>query len=121
MRIRLASTTEGQIALGDALPPDIWDRRDEIVDQYWAWYDGLLPPLQDRVDNTPLPDIIERLEQADGSAIIRYGMDKQVKEEWNGVIGIQYQMNKRWMLRSEGGIIGDRKSLLLSLNYRFLL
>jgi len=38
-----------------------------------------------------------------------------------GIIGIQYQMNKRWMLRSEGGIIGDRKSLLLSLNYRFLL
>jgi hypothetical protein len=121
MRLRMGSTTQGQIALGDALPPDVWDRRDEIVSEYWAWYDGLLPPLQDKVDNTPLPDIIERLEQADGSAIIRYGMDKQVKEEWNGIIGIQYQMNKRWMLRSEGGIIGDRKSLLLSLNYRFLL
>ncbi|MGA9271451.1 MAG: hypothetical protein WBV45_12585 [Lutimonas sp.] len=36
-------------------------------------------------------------------------------------IGIQYQLNKRWMLRSEGGIIGNRKSILLSLNYRFLL
>jgi hypothetical protein len=121
MRIRMSSTTEGQIALGDALPPDVWDRRDEIVAEYWGWYDGLLPPIQEKVDNTPLPDIIERLEQADGSVIIRYGMDKQVKEEWNGVIGIQYQMNKRWMLRSEGGIIGDRKSFLFSLNYRFLL
>ena len=121
MRLRMGSTTQGEIALGDALPPDVWNRRDEIVAEYRSWYDELLPPVQEIVDNTPLPDIIDRLEQADGSAIIRYAMDKQVKEEWNGVIGAQYQMNKRWMLRSEAGIIGDRKSFLLSLNYRFLL
>lgn len=46
---------------------------------------------------------------------------KQVKERWNGLIGMQYQYNKHWMLRTEGGIIGDRKSILLSINYRFLL
>jgi hypothetical protein len=121
MRLKMASETQGQIALGDALPPDVWDRRDEIVDQYWEWYDGLRPPVQDIVDGTPLPDLIERLAEADGSAIVRYGMQKQVKERWNGVVGAQYQMNKRWMLRTEGGIIGDRKSFLLSVNYRFLL
>jgi hypothetical protein len=121
MRLKMASETQGQIALGDALPPDVWDRRDEIVDQYWEWYDGLRPPVQDIVDGTPLPDLIERLAEADGSAIVRYGMQKQVKERWNGVFGVQYQMNKRWMLRTEGGIVGDRKSLLLSVNYRFLI
>jgi len=47
-------------------------------------------------------------------------MDKQTKQLWNGVVGMQYQLNKKWMLRSEVGIIGDRKSFLLSLNYRFL-
>ena len=121
MRLRMASATQGQIALGDALPPEVWDRRDEIVDQYWEWYDGLIPPLQDAVDQTPLPDLINSLAEADGSAIVRYGMQKQVKQEWNGVFGLQYQLNKRWMLRTEGGIIVDRKSLLLSVNYRFLI
>jgi len=73
------------------------------------------------VDATAVPDIMERLEAADGSSIIRYGIDKQVKERWNGLVGMQYQYNKHWMLRSEAGLIGDRKSFLLSLNYRFLL
>jgi hypothetical protein len=121
MRIKMESSTVGQIRLGDALPPEEWDRRDEIVDRYYNWYDGLPDGAQERVDNTALPDIIESIEQADGDAIIRYGMDKQVKEEWSGVIGGQFQWNKRWMLRTEWGIIGDRKSALASVNYRFLL
>jgi len=53
--------------------------------------------------------------------VLRYGMDKSPAGEWNMVVGAQYQLNKKWMLRTEGGIIGDRKSFLLSLNYRFLL
>jgi hypothetical protein len=36
------------------------------------------------------------------------------------LIGGQFQLNKRWMLRSEAGFLGSRKSFLLSLNYRFL-
>lgn len=120
MRVRMSSLTQGEISLADALPPDVWARKDEIVSEYWDWYNELSPPKQILVDNTPLPELVDRLAQADGSAIVRYGMQKQVKEAWNGIIGIQYQMNKRWMIRSEGGIIGDRKSLLLSLNYRFL-
>ena len=56
---------------------------------------------------------------SDGEAVIRYGMDKQVKEMWNMVAGAQFQLNKNWMLRSEVGIVGDRKQFLVSLNYRF--
>jgi hypothetical protein len=33
---------------------------------------------------------------------------------------LQYQINKNWQLRGEGGVIGDRKSFLVSLNYRIL-
>jgi hypothetical protein len=36
------------------------------------------------------------------------------------LIGAQYQLNKNWQFRAEGGVIGDRKSLLLSINYRML-
>ena len=121
MRARMGAETVGQIRLQDALPPEVWERPQEIVDAYNAWYAGLPPVLQQRVDQSPLPDIIDRIENLDGSAIVRYGMDKQVAQEWNGIFGAQFQLNKRWMLRTEWGLIGDRKSALVSVNYRFLL
>ena len=70
-------------------------------------------------DNVLTP-IVEKIDEADGDAIVSYGIDKQTKELWNGVIGIQFQLNKQWQLRSEAGIIGDRRSFMASINYRFL-
>ena len=121
MRASMSSETRGEIQLIDALPPEAWERRDEIVQDYYNWYENEATPPQKIVADRVLTPIVERLDAADGSTIVRYGMDKQVEQKWNGIIGIQYQLNKRWMLRSEGGIIGNRKSILLSLNYRFLL
>lgn len=121
MRASMSSETRGEIQLIDVISPDAWERRDEIVQDYYNWYENEATPPQKIVADRVLTPIIERLEAADGSTIIRYGMDKQVEQKWNGIVGIQYQLNKRWMLRSEGGIIGNRKSFLISLNYRFLL
>lgn len=121
MRVKMSSNTAGEIKLGAALPPETWERRDEIVDNYWNWYENEATIPEKIVADEILTPIVDRLAEADGDAIIRYAMDKQVKEMWNGILGIQFQVNKRWMFRSEGGIIGDRKSLLLSANYRFLM
>ena len=119
----MSTETVGAIAMIDALPPETWERRDEIVSDYWDWYDGL-NPITDAgkilVADNVLTPIVDRLEDADGDAIIRYGMDKQTKQLWNGIIGMQYQLNKRWQFRTEAGIIGDRKSALVSVNYRFM-
>ena len=120
MWLKMSTKTVGAIKMSDALPQETWDRRDKIVNDYNVWYDGLTPAKQLVVDATAVPDIIDRLDAADGDAIISYGMDKQTKELWNGVIGMQFQLNKRWQFRAEGGIIGDRKSILASINYRFL-
>ncbi len=121
MRARLNSETLGSIRLGDALPQDVWDRKDQLVADYYTWYDGLDPITQKIVDNSPIPDIVVAIDERNGDAMVGYGMDKRPKEEWNMVVGAQYQLNKRWMLRTEGGIIGDRKSFLASVNYRFRL
>ncbi len=52
---------------------------------------------------------------------ITYQMDKHPTSTWAGLLGVQYQFNKRWQLRSESNFIsGDRLSIMLSLNYRFL-
>lgn len=121
MGVKMNSDTQGQIKLIDALPAEVWEDRDGFVAEYNAWYDDLSAPKKLLVDASPIPDIVDKIESADGETIIKYGMDKQVKERWNGLIGVQYQYNKHWMLRSEAGLIGDRKSFLISLNYRFLL
>lgn len=121
MRVEMNSETSGEIKLIDALPPEAWDRRDEIVSDYYDWYNNEATPVQKIAADKVLTPIVERIENADGESIVRYGMDKQVKEKWNGTLGVQYQLNKRWMFRSEAGLIGNRKSFLISLNYRFLM
>ena len=120
MRVKMASDTRGQIQLNDAIPQDVWDRKDEVVSGVNEWWDDLSPVEQKLPKNRVIKEVSERLDAKDGSAIIRYGMDKQVLQEWNGIVGAQFQLNKSWMLRTEWGLFGDRKSALLSLNYRFL-
>lgn len=120
MFMSMDTETVGQIQMSEAIPEDVWDRADEIVESYNVWYEGLSVPEQKVVDATPVPDIINKIDEADGDAIIRYGMDKQVRQKWNGTIGFQFQFDKHWQFRSEAGIIGNRKSVLASINYRFL-
>ena len=117
----MGTETVGAIKMIDALPPEAWDRRDQIVSDYWNWYDNEATPKQKIVADQILTPIVDRLENTDGDAVISYGLDKQTKELWNGITGAQFQLNKRWMFRTEWGIIGDRKSALASVNYRFLL
>jgi hypothetical protein len=119
MRARMSSSTLGSIRMGDAIPLETWDRVDEIVDDYTTWYEALDPVKKAIVDNSAFPAFIEALDARDGSTLIQYGMDKSPVQEWNVVIGGQFQLNKRWQFRTEGGIIGDRKSFLISANYRF--
>ncbi len=124
MRVNMGARTEGAVKFSDALPPDVWERRDEIVNNYYQWYNGLDPNkpgdvLKKEVADKILTPIVERLEQADGSSVICYGIDKEPVDKWNMLVGFQFQYNKRWMLRGEAGIVGDRKSLLISINYRF--
>lgn len=123
MRLSMSTETVGAIKLIDALPPEAWERKDEIVNDYWDWYDSLGPGdiAKKKIADEILTPIVDRIDMADGDTFISYAMNKQTKQLWNGLVGVQFQLNKRWMFRSEGGIIGDRKSFLASINYRFLL
>ncbi len=124
LRARFGAGTVGEIRLSDALPPEVWQRKDEIVNQYNAWYNGLDPSnpadkLKMATADKVLTPIIDRIDAADGSATVRYALDKRPVNEWNMIVGAQYQVNKRWVFRTEGGFLGDRTTLLLSANYRF--
>ena len=120
MRVHMSTETVGAITLKDAIPQETWDRADQIVADYWDWYDNVADPKQKIAADKVLTPIVDRIDAADGDAVIKYGMDKQTKQLWNGTIGGQFQFNKAWQFRTEVGFIGDRKSVMLSLNYRFL-
>jgi len=126
MRAKMNTQTSGEISMIDALPASVWERKDEFVNTYWDWYESLDPNniidkrIIDLADEVLTP-IVENIDERNGDAVVRYGMDKQVKEMWNGIFGAQFQLNKRWMFRAEAGLIGDRKSILGSVNYRFLI
>jgi len=118
MRVKMESNTVGQIRLGDAVPVEDMNAKGMELTAVW---DGLTPAEKLDPTNILMKAVGDRLVVADGDAIIKYGMDKQVLQEWNAIFGAQFQLNKRWMLRTEWGLIGDRKSALASINYRFLL
>lgn len=122
MRLRMGSNTQGNILMSEAIPQEVWDRKDEIVQEYADWRDAYyenLTPQQKIAVNTVIDPLIEGLDNRDGSTLLSYGMDKKPEQEWNILVGGQFQLNKRWMIRSEAGILGDRKSFLASSNYRF--
>ncbi|HUH28934.1 hypothetical protein [Gelidibacter sp.] len=121
MSVSLGSDTVGELTLKDALPPETWERADEIVATYDDWYNHTATIAQKKIADQTIGPLVDAIGAADGSAVIRYGLDKRTKEKWNGLIGAQYQWNKNWIFRAEGGVIGDRKSLLISANWRFLL
>lgn len=119
MNVKLSSETVGELKLKDALPPETWERADEIVANYNYWYDNEATPAQKIIADQTIGPLVEAIDNADGESIVRYGIDKNVKQPWNGIIGGQYQHNKNWMIRTELGLIGDRKSFLFSVNYRY--
>jgi opacity protein-like surface antigen len=120
MRIEMQSETIGEVPMNQAIPQEVWDNKDATVKQYWDWYNNDATAIQQKIADKTLTPIINELDKRKGESIIQYGIDKQVAEKWNMLLGAQYQLNKRWQLRFEAGILGDRKSFLTSLNYRIL-
>ncbi len=119
MYLTMQSETVGQVPLQDAIPQEIWDKKDQWVSDYWDKYNAA-PQWQQTLADKFFTPIVNAVDERNGESLVAYKMDKQTKAHWNGLIGAQYQLNKSWQFRVEGGVIGDRKSILLSINYRLL-
>jgi hypothetical protein len=121
MGMFLNNETVGEIPLSDLFPGLPQEKIDEIKQSYNDWYNDLAPPQQKVADK-----IVQRLQdRVNGIDVddthIMYTLDKKPESRWAGVVGAQYQFNKKWQLRAESNCIGGgRFSLLLSVNYRFL-
>lgn len=120
MGIGISADTYGELALKEALPTDFWDKKDQFVENYYVWYDELTLP-EKVLANKVLTPIVDAIDGVQENATVRYGLEKRPQETWSGIVGAQYQFNKRWMVRTEASVLGNRKSILASVNYRFLI
>jgi hypothetical protein len=118
MSVKLGGVTTGSIGLKDVLPPETWENRDQLVEDYYNWYESIDEMKQNVADKIFTP-IVENIASGNGDATVLYSLTKESKAEWNMLLGGQYQLDKHWQIRTEFGFLGERKSWLLSANYRF--
>jgi hypothetical protein len=140
-RLAINTGTSGSIPLGDALPIAQWQasvdqglaevqRRNAEID---AWWNSLSPAEQaDPVNQAKYNASKAALQRAAGfltaadqavsnaaSSTVQYSLDKHPADAWNFTVGGQYQLNKNWMFRLEGGFLGSRTHLIAGAQYRF--
>jgi hypothetical protein len=119
MRVRIESITQGEVLLDDVIPDASEEDIANIQDRYSQWYNGLSvaqkkivdqisEAVQDKLEGHPLRN-----------TYVSYSLEKRPAQEWSGLVGAQFQLNKHWIFRTEWNFIGDRFSALGSVNYRF--
>jgi hypothetical protein len=140
-RLALNTGTSGSINLNEVLPIDELQSKVEVgyarvdssqqqVDMWWnslsqAEQKNPLNSAKYEASNAALAKAGEILYAAEGAiseagnATVQYSMDKRPKDKWNFIVGTQFQVNKHWMIRAEGGFFGTRTQFIGGLQYRF--
>ncbi|HEX6764352.1 MAG TPA: hypothetical protein VF103_02715 [Polyangiaceae bacterium] len=114
MRQDVQADTSGSIKLADA----VGDKNEGTVEGEIArWYRGL-----DSADRASVSAFGGRFPTTGGDRdpTIHYKLDKALAYPWNGLVGMDFDFNRRWQIRTELGFFG-RTQMLVGVNYRFSL
>jgi hypothetical protein len=114
MNQKFETVTQGSVLLADVIPAEFKDTLQDY--QNSEWYLNLNPVQKGIADQ--LMDAI--LNSDLGQTNVNYRLDKEPATPWNMLLGSNFELNKRWHIRAEAGLIG-RFSFLVGLNYRFKL
>jgi hypothetical protein len=110
MRQDVQADTSGSIKLADA----VGEKNESTVEgQIANWYRGLGPDDQQAVSG-----VGDRFPTRDGDPTIHYKLDKSLANPWNGLVGMEADINRRFQIRTELGFFG-RTQMLVGVNYRF--
>jgi hypothetical protein len=140
-RVRMSSTTSGSLNLGDLFNLQDWQNKIDTGSmkvanaqgQVDAWWAGLTPTEQKNPVNIAKHESADALLTRAGQFLnsasevvsnvdqstVQYSLDKRPKDEWNFLIGSQFQINKHFMLRAEYGFLGTRQQFIGGLQWRF--
>ncbi|MCK6620255.1 MAG: hypothetical protein HUU32_19720 [Calditrichaceae bacterium] len=140
-RLSIASATSGSLNLSEVIPVDELQggvsqglqRVEDAQMQVDAWWNGLSPLEQQNPANKARYETANRaIDRASafltnldgalsnaGSATVQYSLEKSQLNEWNFIVGSQFQLNRSLMFRGEFGFLGARKQFIGGIQYRF--
>jgi hypothetical protein len=140
-RIQLNSGTNGSLNMSELFPTEGWQHRidsgymkvSSSQEQVDTWWNNLSPADQrNRLNiakyeaaNASLARASQFLNGASQAVntieggTVQYSLDKAPKDKWNFIIGAQYQINTRLMVRAEYGFLSSRKQFIGGVQYRF--
>jgi hypothetical protein len=91
--------------------------KQEAADQLDAWYGELTDPAQELLGG--IYDGLSSWLRNDESSFLYYKFDKSLYYPISMTVGVNYQLNHRWMFNGIYTFLGSREQITLSLNYRF--
>ena len=140
-RLKIKAETSGSLPLNEVIPIDGLQVKVDnglarvesgqaAVDDWWS---GLTPAEQRNPANIAKYETANRTLDAAGNlfnsmdaalnddqyATVQYSLNKRPKNMWNFIVGTQYQINKHFMIRAEGGFLASRTQFIGGLQYRF--
>ena len=140
-RLQIGSETNGSLNLSELLPVDELQgkvdqgmiRVEDAQNQVDTWWGSLTPAEQRNPANVARYETANRaigkvgtmLSNLDGAlsnsetATVQYSLDKAQKDMWNFIFGMQFQLNRNWMIRGEYGFFGSRQQFIGGLQFRF--
>lgn len=121
---KLANRTTGNIAFDEALGISEADK--QKMDDHWAQYTNSEIPngngeywndltLRQRLGQQAVYDLIRGVADDD----VYYKFDKKLEYSWSMLLGVNYQHNDHWQVRSEYGFLQSKQQLMIMATYRF--
>jgi len=120
---KITRDSSGELSIGEIFAlldqEALNDLKNQISSNLDNWYDELSIPQKVIVDQLVgvLDDYLEGRDV--GDTPLRYRFNKDPLGEWSAQLGVQYNHNKHYWFRLEGGIGRGRRQVMLSINYRF--
>jgi hypothetical protein len=121
----LNSKTDGSVAFSDIFP-DAGAKLDEREIKLDNWYTDAYSEAKLPKEKEVIQELYDKQKQGISNirnkvdaGSIQYNMNKGFNNPFAFVTGIQWQISDIWQLRFESQYLGDRKTFMASINYRF--
>lgn len=113
---KLSSDSRGRVDLS-TLTGMTPEKKEEASGQLDDWYNDLPDNQQDRLGDF-YGAMSGWLSNEEGT-ILHYSFNKKLYYPWSATAGLNYQINKRYILMAMYTFLGSREQMVVSFNYRF--
>lgn len=113
---KLSSNSKGQVDLS-SLSGMTPEKKEEALGQLDDWYTDLPINQQDGLGD--FYNAMSGWLSNEEGTILHYTFNKKLYYPWSATAGVNYQINKRFILMAMYTFLGSREQMVVSFNYRF--